>query len=153
MTSYEIKSFHSVGDLRFGMSRSQVHGELGAPIRSKADRFSSELTDFWNESGLQLAFSGPDGELLEVSLYPNLPLVRLGSLSLYEGLPKEVYGALCEADGAPRSTVGVTVFLRLGLAVTGFLNDDTDDMSVTAFARGRWDANDPDLLPLKKPWS
>jgi hypothetical protein len=151
MISYDIESFQGVGSLRFGMSRFQVQNELGAPIRSRTDRFSPEVTDFWNESGLQLAFSGPDGELVEVSLYPNLPLVRLGSLSLYDGVPKEIYRALCKADGAPRSTVGVTVFLKLGLAVTGFLNEDTDDMSVTAFARGRWDASDPDLLPLKMP--
>lgn len=149
MESYPIYPYVGVGDLKFGMHRAAVHALLGPPIRQKKSRFSDEVTDFWNGNGLQLVFSSPQGKLLEISLYPNLNDVTLDGAEILSAPGRRVYDQLCKADGSSRQTVGVTVLLKLGIAITGFLNDDSDDKSVTAFALGRWSESDPTLEPVK----
>jgi hypothetical protein len=149
MSDYTIESFVGVGMLKFGMPRAQVHVLLGNPPRSRKSKFSEGVTDFWNENGLQLAFSDSRGQLREIGLYPNLPKVELGSLNLFDRPGKEVLQKLCELDGSPRITVGVVVLLQLGIAVSGFLVEDGDERSVTAFARGVWQSNNPKLLAYK----
>jgi hypothetical protein len=149
MSNYTIHSFVGVGNLKFGMSRTQVHNELGLPIRSRKDRSSSNITDFWIDNGLQLAFSSPEGQLREISLYSNISGVELANFKIFEPPSRETFGKLCELDGDPRVIVGIVVFLRLGITATGFLNEDGDDRSVTAFAPGVWQVNDPKLVPFK----
>jgi hypothetical protein len=151
MTNFEIKSFVGVGQLKFGTSRNQIHTELGQPIRSKKDRFTSEITDFWIESGLQLAFASDVGPLQEISLYTNLTGVQFAGIQLFVEPATAVMRQLCQLDGDPRTIAGVVVFLKLGIAATGFFNEDTDDMSVTAFKAGLWNENNPKLLPFQMP--
>jgi hypothetical protein len=49
------------------------------------------------------------------------------------------FKVLHDWDDAPLTIVGVSIFLKLGLAVNGFFHDDDGTKSVTAFAKGRWD--------------
>lgn len=149
MKNYFITPYVGVDSLKFGMKRADVYTILGTPQHTKKSRFSNELTDYWSDNGLQLTFSGIDGHLLEISLYPNLPNVELKEIKLFEEPGRQAYEKLCDSDGDPRETVGVTIFFKYGLATTGFLNEDDDQKSVTAFAAGRWDKNDPNLKPIK----
>lgn len=149
MKNFPIYPYKGVGNLKFGMQRTGIHAMLGTPARQKKSRFSDEITDFWNGNGLQLVFSNPEGELVEICLYPNLENVTLEGAKILSESGKSVYDSLCKLDGTPRQTVGVTVLLNLGIAITGFLNDDPDDKSVTVFARGRWREDDPSLGPVK----
>lgn len=138
MQDYTITSYVGVGPLRFGMRRAEVHNLLGAPPRTRKSRFSSESRDFWFDNGLQLTFSEP-GDLVEIGLYPNLANVEFNGIRLFEESGVAVMKALRGLDSSPLEKVGVTIFLQLGLSVTGFLHDDGNEKSVTAFAKGRWD--------------
>lgn len=139
MQQHIITPYVGVGPLKFGMTRADAHKILGAPLSSKKSRFSDESKDFWDENGLQLTFSGGDEKLLEISLYPNLPDVELNGLKLFTVPGADAFKALSALDTAPLTRAGTTIFLKLGLAVGGFLHSDESDKSVTAFAKGRWD--------------
>lgn len=139
MQEHIITPYVGVGPLKFGMTRTDAHKILGAPLSSKKSRFSQESTDLWDENGLQLTFSGEDEKLVEISLYPNLPDVEWNGLKLFEVPGVDAFRSLYDLDNAPLTKAGATIFLKLGLAVGGFLHSDESDKSVTAFAKGRWD--------------
>lgn len=137
MQRYVIVSHIGVGSLKFGMQRAEIYNEIGTPERTRKSRFSNEFTEFWYDNGLQLTFSVEEA-LLEISLYPNLPLVEFGGIHLFEEPGVDVMRKLRNLDHSPLEKAGVTIFLELGLAVTGFLNEDDDQKSVSVFAEGRW---------------
>jgi hypothetical protein len=139
MQEHIIMSYVGVGPLKFGMTRQEVHQILGEPLSVDKSWYSEELTEYWSENGLQLTYSETDERLLEISLYPNLPNVQLNGLKLFEVPGRYAFKVLHDWDNAPLSRTGTSVFLKLGLAAGGFLYDDDDTKSVTAFAKGRWD--------------
>ncbi|WP_044529009.1 hypothetical protein [Herbaspirillum sp. B65] len=139
MQEHIIMSYVGVGPLKFGMTREEVHQILGAPLSVEKCRFLEELTEYWSENGLQLTYSETDERLLEISLYPNLPNVQLNGLKLFEVPGAYAFKVLHDWDDAPLTIAGASIFLKLGLAAGGFLDDDDNDKSVTVFAKGRWD--------------
>lgn len=70
---------------------------------------------------------------------PNLEDVQLNGLKLFEVPGVYAFKVLHDWDDATLTIAGVTIFLKLGLAAGGFLEDDDSDKAVTAFAEGRWD--------------
>lgn len=148
MTEFPIESFTGVGPLRFGMKRKDAHLLLGVPDISKRSRFAPELTDFWRSNGLQLVFELTKDELVEISLNPNLPRVTFGNFLLFTDSDDEIFKKLCALDGDPRIVAGVIVLLRLGISMSGFLLENDNSKSVTAFAQSRWDPSDRTLKPL-----
>ncbi len=149
MRNYIVKPYVGIGDVQFGMARSDIHRILGLPSRSKKSRFSDEVTDFWCDNGLQLVFSSDSGQLLEISLYPNLQETEINGIKVFNEPGRQVYNNLCKADGDPRETVGVVILFSYGVAITGFLNADDDQKSITAFNAGRWNKDDKSLKKLK----
>lgn len=149
MKNYIITPYVGVGELKFGMVRSDIYRILGLPIRSKKSRFSNEVTDFWNDNGLQLIFGGEAEQLLEISLYPNLQEVEVNNIKVFSEPGRQVYNDLCRGDGEPMETVGVVILFSYGVAITGFLNADDDQKSITAFSAGRWNKDDKSLKKLK----
>lgn len=139
MQEHIIMSYVGVGPLKFGMTRDEVHKILGAPLSVKKSRFFDESREFWSENGLQLTFSDTGEGLLEIGLYPNLPNVQLNGLKLFEVPGAYAFKVLHGWDDAPLTRTGATIFLKLGLAAGGFLDDEGSDKSVVAFTRGRWD--------------
>jgi hypothetical protein len=139
MREHIIMSYVGVGPLKFGMTRDEVHQILGEPLSADKSWCSEELTEYWSENGLQLTYSETDERLLEISLYPNLPNVQLNGLKLFEVPGAYAFKVLHDWDDAPLTIAGASIFLKLGLAAGGFLDDDDNDKSVTVFAKGRWD--------------
>lgn len=138
MREHIVMSYVGVGPLRFGMTRDEVHQLIGNPLSIDKSGGSEELTEYWSNNGLQLTYSEMDETLLEISLYPNLQNVQLNGLNLFEVPGTHAFKLLHDWDNAPLRIFSVSIFLKLGLAVNGFLHDDDGAKSVTAFAKGRW---------------
>jgi hypothetical protein len=139
MREHFITSYVGVGPLKFGMTRGEVHNILGVPLLTKKCQFFDESTEYWSEKRLQLTFSDANDGLVEISLYPTLPNVQLNGLKLFEVPGAHAFKVLHDWDDAPLLITGTSVFLKLGLAVSGFLDRDTGGKAVAAFAKGRWD--------------
>ncbi|MCP1571851.1 hypothetical protein [Herbaspirillum rubrisubalbicans] len=139
MQEHIIMSYVGVGPLKFGMTRDEVHQILGAPLSVKKSRFFEESREYWSAKRLQLTFSDTGDGLLEIGLSPNLSNVQLNGLKLFEVPGAYAFKVLHDWDDAPIIIAGATIFLKLGLAAGGFLDDDDSDKSVTVFAKGRWD--------------
>ncbi|WP_343742264.1 hypothetical protein [Herbaspirillum huttiense] len=139
MQEHIIVPYVGVGPLKFGMTREEIYPILGAPLSLKKCRFFDESTEYWSENGLQLTFSDTDGGLVEIGLSPDLPNVQLNGLKLFEVPGWQAFEALHDWDNVPLITAGTTIFLKLGLAAGGFLNDDDADKAIAVFVNGRWD--------------
>ncbi|WP_081585491.1 hypothetical protein [Herbaspirillum rubrisubalbicans] len=139
MQEHIITSYVGVGPLKFGMTREEVHQILGAPLSANKSWCSEELTEYWSENGLQLTYSETDERLLEITLYPNLQNVQLNGFKLFDVPGAYAFKVLHDWDDAPLTIAGASIFLKLGLAVSGFLREDNGDKAVAAFAKGRWD--------------
>ncbi|WP_144289872.1 hypothetical protein [Ideonella sp. A 288] len=151
MNIFVISPYVGVNSMLFGMSRTRARVMLGKPTRERRSRCSLEVTDSWQPNNLQLTFSSPVGELLEISLYPGIGHVSLLDIDVFAEPRDRTYTTICRQDKSPLQTVGVTVLLSLGVSLTGFLHHDADGRSISAFAQGRWSAQDPSLSPLKLP--
>lgn len=135
MLNYVITSYIGVGELKFGMTRSDIHHLLGTPILSRKSRYSEEVKDYWEGNALQLTFSDSIDELIEISLHQRLKETQFRGIKLFEEPGRKVMNALTKLDDSLIEEVGIYTFPALGLAVTGFLDDD-DVKSVTAFKSG-----------------
>jgi hypothetical protein len=47
------------------------------------------------------------------------------------------------------TTVGITVFFKYGIAVSGFQDEDGGGKSITAFREGQWTPEDPFLKRVR----
>ena len=139
MQEHIITSYIGVGPLKFGMTKGEVYTILGEPLSVEKSLFSEESKEFWSENGLQITFSEKGERLLEISLSPNLPDVQLNGLKLFEVAGAYAFRVLHGWDDAPLIRTGATIFLKLGIAAGGFLDDEDSDKSVVAFTKGRWD--------------
>lgn len=130
MESIEIRSFESIGPLRFGMSPPQVHALIGRPYGTIRDAQGCTHDGFASLG----ATYGPGGS----------GLVQVAVAATYDAVFREVHlftdpavlDHLVAMDGAPLQAEGVVVFHALGIALVGF--DGSSDRSVLAFTRGYW---------------
>lgn len=137
---YVITSYVGVNAIRLGLRRHDVHNEIEMPTRTRKSRFFNESTDFWQDNGLQLTFSYAEEKLVEIALYPNLPHVEFRGIRLFEEPGADVMKTLRDMDNSYTEKVGVIIFPRLGIAVTGFMSEDDNQKSVTVFTQGRWES-------------
>lgn len=148
-TKFDIQPYVGIGRLRFGMKKDEVANILGPPDKLGKSTISSEIKEFRYDNGLQTVYSDTDYRLIEVSLYSNIPNVKLNELDIFNRSGNEVIKCLIEADGNPLTTVGIIVFLNLGISMTGFQQEDEPGQkSISVFEKGRWDEDIEDLEPF-----
>lgn len=148
MKSYEVTPYVGVGDLKFGMSPSIAEALLGKPKLSDFDEDTGTTTQYWENNGLQLTFSENDNRLVSISMYSNINNIQLPGIPFNWANSKSTYDTLIKLDPSARQTVGITVFFKYGIAVTGFREDEDGSKSITAFDKGQWTQEDPYLKPL-----
>jgi hypothetical protein len=146
---FDLKIYIGAGPLRFGMTRKQVEAVLGPPDKTKRTMFRNEAQEFRRDNGMQTIYSAAEDTLVEISFYGNQS-VAFEAMDVFQTPGTEVISRLSEADGKPLETVGILVFLNLGIAMTGFLQEDEPGQkSISVFAKGRWDSEIEDLKPFK----
>lgn len=134
-TLFEIHPLNGVNNVSFGMSPSLVAQEFGVP-ESKIQNHLNQLVEF--RSFMNVAYSDPDLSLCHVGFGRQMSGVFLGGVNLFGDPPGDVLKKLIDLDGEPYLYLGFVVFLRIGISLTGFHDDDIDQKSVTLFAEGAW---------------
>jgi hypothetical protein len=132
--SFEILPHDSVGPVRFGMLPSEVHAAIGAP-RRRARNGRGEWDELWG--GIKVTYSKEDERAVEIHVMPPAEAL-LGGRDLLRA--DDPVSLLLSYDSQPLEAVGVVLFPKVGIAVTGLGSSaDDSDKAVGVFARGRWD--------------
>jgi hypothetical protein len=116
------------------MTREQVESAMGERPEIRKSRVPSE--ESWSFPRSNARVSMRDGVLVEASVAPP-SRVWVDGQSLFES--SNLWRELFAADEDAREVVGFLVLKGSGLALTGFHDEDTTQLAVTAFEPGRWD--------------
>ena len=144
--SFEIQPHDSVGCVRFGMPPLEVHAAIGTPPRRRVRNRRGEWEELWG--GIKVTYSKEDERAVEIHVMPPAEALLGGKDLLRADDPVSL---LLPYDSRPLGAVGVVLFLKVGIAVTGFGSPgDDSDKAVGVFARGRWDEGSLSLFyPLQ----
>jgi hypothetical protein len=150
MFSFTVKPFEGAAPVMFGQPRSEVLKILGPPS------VSGKGSDSW---GARLEINvgyGDDGAINHIGLSPgSFELTMNGRLLWNESSHNDPNCLLTLLDPEPLERLGFLVFTRLGVATTGFHDDDPSQYAITLFPRGAWDdeltkARNPDLTKYRR---
>lgn len=138
----DIKPYLGVGDLTLGMTPEEVRAILGPVIRSMRNRVGG-IEEF--REGIKVCYAQPSETVTDFELFPPAAAIYRGIDLLSCSSPLAV---LMMDDPAPLEGMGIVVFFKLGVAITGFSDADNSDKAIGLFARGRWDSLRDQMRPL-----
>lgn len=148
MESYRIYPYVGIGDLKFGMNRTEVAGVVGKPEVEAVNKYSGVSIEYRLDSALQTAYDTSTGLLVLVSVYA--PIAGVSLLQRYLDWDKSAnwYEMLRKTDPSARQTVGISIFFQHGISTAGLEGVERSEKSVTVFASGQWLEDDPELARL-----
>lgn len=146
-----IKPYLGFDCVQFGMTPDQVAIELGKPDFQEIGVLD-ELSEYRWHNDLVATFDNSSNVLVELGFGPTILDLEYEGLLFFRQPAKNVLKQLVDLDGAPYEDLGFVVLFSLGIALTGFHNNEKDelnDKAVTIFAPGRWDDLKDQLKPFK----
>ena len=143
MTDMNLIPYVGVGSIRFGMTPEKVAAVLGKPD-STTTSGRGELEE--HRSEMTLRYDSEGNELVEISLYPDSGL-NLDGENLYGSTDLTRY--LLSKDPNPVECFGFLLFLKLGIATTGFHDEDEDQEAISIFKKGLWDSMRDNFTPFE----
>jgi hypothetical protein len=153
-TQFELFPCIGAGPLKFGMSPDQVERILGAPESHRLDD-DGDREERWG--GGVVGYSKGDGyKLNHIGFSRRMVGVRYGDLKIFSEPydmhhQHHVLRTLCAEDGEPRFRLGFVILFNLGFAMTGFQDEEEDDLAFAMFPKGGWDdvLHNPKTKPFK----
>lgn len=147
---YVIVPYVAAGPLKFGMSQADACAVLGKPrlVLKNPDATVESVTLYWENNGIQLIFDVKDDSLVSISFYSNVQNVILDGKIIDWDNTKDLYSDLVKADRTAKKVFGITVFFEKGISVAGLETGDISTKSLTVFAHGQFDQNDPYFKPV-----
>jgi hypothetical protein len=130
---FEIVSYIGAKPLLFGMTEGQVEQLFGRPRNLTVNLLGEKNAQY---EYFSIRYSPTDNKLVEISFSKTAKLMFNG-LDIF-GDPK-AFQTLLSEDANPYECVGFIILLDLGIALTGFHDDDESQLAVTVFTRGKWD--------------
>jgi hypothetical protein len=143
MTSFAIRPFDGALPVRFGMQRALVIQMLGNP------ETSNEKVDTWGPNLEINVGYDQDRVVNQVGLGPGEYELTIFEQSLWTPQQHpDPNPTFLRLDPEPVERVGFLVFTKLGVATTGYHDDDPSQYAISIYPRGAWDRL---LLKAKKP--
>ena len=137
--AWEIYPYTGAGTLKFGMSPEEVVQILGAE-RKKEHAPPHGARYFFRQDQPIAIFN--HNKLLEISFTPDTsdPVLYDQQDLFLEG-EQDVLGALWRKSGQADTfeIMGFVIFFPLGVALSGYHDNDPSQKAVLCFAEGRWD--------------
>jgi hypothetical protein len=138
-----IESYKSIAGLNFGTHEADVIAKLGSPIRRSENR-EGELELHFTE--FVLRFDSKTGDLRECTLLPRSEGTINGSAVSWT---VDFLDWMHTIDQDLVEVLGFVVSLKLGIAVTGFHDDESSQLAIHAFRQGDWDMFQRRMKPYK----
>ena len=132
--SFEIISYVGAKPLLFGMTQSQAEAIIGPPEGIITDDDLGETGASYD--ALNIQYSKQDRTLVEIGFSKTAKVTILG---INPFIQKNGFRELLRHDSCPYESYGFIILLDLGITLTGFHDNDPNQLAITAFARGRWD--------------
>lgn len=134
-TTWNVFPKIGVENVRFGSGPDEAKKEFGVPSSESATRTGHLELGY---PGLILRYDKEQGALCEVTLVPEEDVAWLldGRAVTWD---RSFLYALCAASNRPEQWVGFVVLRDLGLAFSGFEEDDEGQLALTVFRDGYWD--------------
>ena len=147
---FAIVPYVGAGPLKLGMTQADAYVILGEPelVRKDTDGPVELVTMYWQDNGLQLIFDVKDDSLVSISFYSNIQNVILDGQIIDWHNTKDLYSYLVKADRTAKKVFSITVFFEKGVSVGSLDTDDISTKSITVFAHGQFDPDDPDFEPV-----
>ena len=137
MTEFEIICFEGALPLRFGMSPEEVASIIGQP-RVASPNWQGVLSWSYDSPTLSLNIGfGGDVQTANHFGFGRGSIVRHRGLDFFAD--RSAWRRLIDLSCDLHECLGFLVFCDLGIALTGFHDDDEDDLAVVAFPRGEWE--------------
>lgn len=143
MIHLDIRPFGGAEPIRFGMPRASVGGILGVPDSS------NDTADSWgNLLNINIGYD-KSGLVNQFGLRPGDYSLSLDGRVVWspDNCP-DPNPILLALDPEPLERVGFLVFTKLGVATTGYHDDDPGQRAISVYPEGAWDKL---ILKAKKP--
>ena len=145
-----ITPYQGVTGIALGSARGSVL-QHAKPSSTRENRYSSGVTDVYNDLGIQLCFLKQDGAhaggvlvLKEISLRQGCGRLTLEGLDFFASHSDDIFDFLETHDPDFKDIVGMVFFPQYGLSICGFGNEGDDnegnDKGVTVYAKDWFDA-------------
>ena len=139
----EIHPGQGLGNLEFGMTMSEVGSILG---QEKDRSIRDEVTELYFENYLSLAFR--DGALFQIGATRYTEGITYKNIDIFLAEPLLVLKAMETDAGGAFEMYGFIVFLKLGVSLTGFNDDDLENKAVTVAVLEEWQALPNEFTPI-----
>lgn len=131
--SFEIISYLGAKPLLFGMTRGQVEAIVGPPETMTTNSLGEPDAEY---ESFGVRYSEQDKTLVEIGFSKTVNVTILG---INPFIQKNGFRDLLRQDSCPYECYGFIILLDLGITLTGFHDNDPNQLAITAFVRGRWD--------------
>ena len=143
MTSLDIRPFEGTTPIKFGMKRPDVRYILGHP-----DSYNERVDSWGRRHEVHIGYDVDDC-VYEIGLAPGSYRLTFNGRTIWgpdhHPDPNPTFLAL---DQEPLDCLGFLVFPGLGVATTGYHDDDPNQLAISVYQKGAWDGS---LLKAKKP--
>lgn len=140
--SFELYPLKGAGVIKFGMSEADVASLLGACDDCIID--NSQLTEFRADMNFSYTKSA-NGELIHIGFGKYMNSVTFDGVNIFKSHPDLVIKKLIECDNAPYLSFGMVFFMKLGIYLTGFHDDDLDQKSLVLFKDKTYEQYIPEM--------
>jgi hypothetical protein len=141
-TEFELFPYIGAGSLKFGMSPGQVENLLGAADIVSASHLNQRVE---HRAFITLGYSkDKDTKLDHIGFGRQMISVRYGDLKIFHEPydphhQHHVLRMLCAEDGAAHIFLGSIILFNFGFYLTGFQDEEEDDLAFTMFPKGAKD--------------
>ena len=144
---YQVIPYKGVDGLFLESKRATILKKM-EPSRTKKNKYSSGITDYYESDFIQLVYdadsNGGDLHLKEISFRKGCGSLLLDRINFFSDDSDVIFDYLNSNDPDFKDIVGIIMFPKFGLALSGFGNEPDDnegrDKNVTVFAKERFNA-------------
>lgn len=141
----EIKSYQGINGIAFGSNENEAISLFGQPIRQNKNREQEKELFYPN---LILRYDSKTNQLREITLLPKCDVEINGTSISWD---ENFLNWLASEDNDLQETLGFILSLRLGIATSGFHDDDESQKAIHFFRHGDWDMFKKRMKPFKWP--
>lgn len=142
---FQIAPLAGTDQVAFGMSPQEVENALGTPDQISKNHLGSRV-EF--RAAMNVGYSLATPRVDHIGFGRQMTQLYLGELNFFFTPPEQVLRTLMVADSQPLTYLGFVVFLKLGIALTGFHDGDESQKAVTLFPKGAWDKRVQKMQPF-----